>query len=345
MVNVNCETCGVEFKISQSRFSKNKYHNCSKKCLGIMNSKRYSTKITTHCRICKNSILLKPSHFLGENKHCCSRTCSAKLNTVLYSGNGNPRSLKLSKLEKYFWEKAQDIRSKSTRKGWECDIDYKYLIELYENQEHKCYYSGLPISPVKTSKAFNTLSIDRKDSSLPYIKGNIVLCVLCLNYFKSNFDMEDVKKVFDAISLKNKVTVKVKVKALSEGIRPYKKNEDDAGYDLFATEIKDNGHYLQIKTGVSVQPEGNFFSAIYNRSSNYKKGIGLSNGVAIIDKNYTGEIILNFLKYPNYKEGSVNIGDRVAQLILQQQIFMEPEWADELSETVRGDKGWGSSGN
>lgn len=250
----------------------------------------------------------------------------------------------MSDKERYFWDKAKDIQAKSTKKGWPCDIDYKFLIELYDKQEGKCAYSGLPILPIKQEKVYNTLSIDRQDSSKYYTKDNIVLCVLCLNYLKSNFDMEEIQNVFDAITLKNRLTVKVKMIAKDEKIKPVKQYDEDAGLDLFVNEIIDVGDYVQIKTGVSIQPQGDYYTAVYNRSSNYKKGIGLSNGVAIIDKNYTGEIILNFLKYPNYNADLISVGDKVAQMILHRQIYIEPEWVDELPETTRGDKGWGSTG-
>ena len=157
--------------------------------------------------------------------------------------------------------------------------------------------------------------------------------------------MEEIQNVFDAIALKNRLTVKVKMVVKDEKSKPIKQYDEDAGLDLFANEIMDIGDYVQIKTGVSIQPQGDYYTAVYNRSSNYKKGIGLSNVVAIIDKNYTGEIILNFLKYPNYKADLISVGDKVAQMILHRQIYIEPEWSDELSETIRGEGGFGSTGN
>jgi dUTP pyrophosphatase len=341
---INCAWCSKEFYITPSRLKKNKVHTCSKKCLGKINQEKFSQKITTNCVICEKEIQFKPSRFKGHGEHTCSRSCSAKRNSIIFKGEGNPRALKLNPFEKYFWDKASDIKSKCIRLKWECDIDYKFLIELYNKQNGFCYYSGLPINPIKQEKDYNTLSIDRIDSSRGYTKDNIVLCLLCINYLKSNFDMFKLKKVFDAISLKNKIVVKTKIKLNNPKCLPYKKSEDDAGYDLFANEIIDLGHILQIKTGVAVQPEGNYFFKVFNRSSNYKKGIALANNVAIIDKNYTGEIILNFYKDVTFKPANVVIGDRVAQLIAEQQLYVEFEEVSELSNTERGVGSFGSTG-
>lgn len=340
---VICPICSTEFYVSPSRLKKNKIHTCSKKCLGIFNKNRFSKKVETECSICRNKIYIKPSHFRGHNLHTCSRTCSAKRNSLLYKGEGNPRALHLTKIEKYFWEKAKDIKAKSAKLNWDCDIDYKFLIELYNKQKGLCYYSELPIQPIKKRKGYDTLSIDRIDSSKYYTKDNIVMCALCLNYLKSNFNMTEVKKVFDAISLKNKIVVHTKIKIKEKQYLPFKHYKEDAGYDLFASKIEDLGHVLKVETGISLQPDGNFYFEIFNRSSNYKKGIYLVNNVAVIDRNYIGEIVLFFYKDSSYKEGNVKVGDRVAQLIAQQQIYVEFEEVNELSETERGTGGYGST--
>jgi dUTP pyrophosphatase len=74
-----------------------------------------------------------------------------------------------------------------------------------------------------------------------------------------------------------------------------------------------------------------------------KNGIGLVNGTGTIDPNYRGElgiILINHGKEPFV----VNKGDRIAQVVFNKIEHTEIEEVDELSETNRGECGFGSSG-
>lgn len=339
----NCDNCGKLFNISPQRLKKNTTHTCSYKCAGAVASIKYSNKVETQCAICDSIVHLKPSHFNGHGKHCCSRVCSSKLNSIRFGGHGNPKSLKLTKLEKYFWDKAKDIQSKSTRDDICCDIDYLYLLDLYNKQNGKCYYTNMEMK-IEGGKAFDTLSFDRIDSKLGYIKDNVVLCLLSINYFKSNFNLSDIKTVFNQIALNEKVTVTLKIKRFDSSIPlPIKTHDDDAGCDLFASRIEEHDNIIKIYTGIGIQPVGNYFATIYPRSSVYKLNLALCNSVAIIDKNYTGEIVLNFYKI-NSNYTLPKIGDRIAQIIMKQQLFIEWEEVEELNETTRNAGGFGSTG-
>jgi dUTP pyrophosphatase len=339
----NCDNCGKLFEITPRRLKKNTTHTCSRECAGKIASLKFSNKIETKCVICDALIYLKPSHFKAHDKHCCSRPCSAKLNSIKYSGSGNPRSLKLSTVERFFWDKAKDMQSKSTREDIDCNVDYLYLLNLYNQQGGKCYYTNMDMK-IGGKKTFDTLSFDRIDSKKGYIRDNIVLCLLSINYFKSNFELSDVKTVFTQIALNEKITVPLKIKRFDPNIPlPFKKQEDDAGYDLYVSRIEEDSDIVRIYTGIGLQPYGNYFTTIYPRSSIYKLNLALCNNVAIIDKNYTGEIVLNFYKI-NSNYILPTKGDRIAQIIMKQQLFIEFEEVDELSETTRGSGGFGSTG-
>ena len=106
---INCETCGKEFKIKPSRFKKNKHHNCSRECLGKMNSKLHSQKVITSCNNCGKDIEYKKSHFEKIKNHTCSIKCSGALRKELYKEDQNPNSLKLTKYEKYFWDRVKNL--------------------------------------------------------------------------------------------------------------------------------------------------------------------------------------------------------------------------------------------
>lgn len=344
--NANCAYCNILFYLAPSRLANNKINCCSIPCANKYKKENNTTKIITNCEYCKKELKLKKSFFERYKTHTCSKKCLANLRKTTFSGDKNPKYRKGTEEEKFFKERMSGITERAYKNfnQVEVDFDYKYLMELYNKQNKLCYYSGLPLDISKNGRRFNKLSVDRIDSKRGYEKGNIVLCLLCLNYLKSNFEMQEIQSVFDAISLKNKIIVPTKIKLKNPNVMPIKKDNEDAGCDLFVNEIEDMGHYIKVNTGVSIQPEGNYYFQIYNRSSNYKKGIYLANNVAIIDRGYTGEIVLNFYKDRSYKNGNINVGDRVAQLIAQQQTYIKFKVVDELSDTERGDNGFGSTG-
>lgn len=134
-----------------------------------------------------------------------------------------------------------------------------------------------------------------------------------------------------------------KVKLLDENMSlPFKKDYNDAGYDLSVSRLEDCGNYIKVYTGISIEPELGFYFMMVPRSSIYKKGLFLANSCAIIDNGYRGEIIGIFYKSNSYK--LPEIGERVLQLIPQRQIQVEFVEANELSDTNRGEGGFGSTG-
>lgn len=126
---------------------------------------------------------------------------------------------------------------------------------------------------------------------------------------------------------------------------PTKGTEKSAGYDLYSLEnmFIPRGQKREINTKVSVEiPEG-YFGLICPRSSMGKKGFSLVNTIGIIDSDYRGQIILHFIN--NGLNGqSIKRGDRIAQLLIVPYISPEIKVVEELSETVRGTGGFGSTG-
>ena len=68
----------------------------------------------------------------------------------------------------------------------------------------------------------------------------------------------------------------------------------------------------------------------------------LINSVGIIDNSYRGELICIFYKLPN--NSPIEIGEKIAQLIPKQYGLVNFIEVNELNETLRADKGFGSSG-
>ena len=123
--------------------------------------------------------------------------------------------------------------------------------------------------------------------------------------------------------------------------KPYRANDTDAGMDLYATSISIKGDIVTYGTGIAVEiPEG-CFGLLTNRSSVYKKDLQINTG--IIDSGYRGEILVKFRKTSSYGDNIYDMGERIAQLIIIPYLNVELE-EGELDSSVRGSKGFGSSG-
>ena len=125
--------------------------------------------------------------------------------------------------------------------------------------------------------------------------------------------------------------------------------DGSAGMDLRAalektTEIKP-GETLLIPTGLSIYVEDPKMAAmILPRSGlGHKHGIVLGNLVGLIDSDYQGQLFVSCWNRGD-KTFTIEIGDRIAQLILVPVIQAEFEVVDEFEKTHRGTGGFGHSG-
>ena len=153
--------------------------------------------------------------------------------------------------------------------------------------------------------------------------------------------------------------MKVKIKKLKpNAVIPSYAKIGDAGMDLVATEIlKDTPEQITYGVGIALEiPEG-FVGLIFPRSSVRKTGLDLSNAVGVCDSGYRGELQATFNKVfggdrfydetKNTEDTSNNfykIGDRIAQIMIIPYPPIEFVEADELSNTERGEGGFGSTG-
>jgi dUTP pyrophosphatase len=149
---------------------------------------------------------------------------------------------------------------------------------------------------------------------------------------------------------------KIKFKRLhDDAILPTKGTEKSGCLDLYALDsgesrISDDGIFSRVyRTGWAIElPEG-YDALILPRSSIRDKSLILANGVGYIDNDYRGELLVCFKDDASQKSDVNNKGlyhtkDRMAQIRLIEQINVECEEVEELSETERGSGGWGSTG-
>lgn len=153
--------------------------------------------------------------------------------------------------------------------------------------------------------------------------------------------------------------MKLKIKKLNPLAQiPSYAKEGDAGMDLVATSIiSDTPEQITYGLGIALEiPEG-FVGLVFPRSSIRKTGLQLSNSVGVIDSGYRGELQATFNKifgserfYDETIETKVpsndfyKIGDRVCQIIVIPHPIVELVEVDELSDSQRGEGGFGSTG-
>jgi len=137
--------------------------------------------------------------------------------------------------------------------------------------------------------------------------------------------------------------MKVKIKKLHpDAVIPKYAKDGDAGMDLTAVDVVADGGTLTYKTGLAVEIPRWHVGLLFPRSSVYKTGQSLTNCVGVIDSGYRGELMLKYTLSPYQRE--YQIGDRVGQLIIMPYPKVEFEEVKELSDTERGDGGYGSTG-
>jgi len=138
--------------------------------------------------------------------------------------------------------------------------------------------------------------------------------------------------------------MKLKVKKLVENAKlPERKREGDAGLDLYCiedVEILPNEIKL-ISTGIAIEIPKGYFGLIKDRSGLATKGLHVLAGV--VDENYRGEVKVVMINLGKEKI-KLEKFSRIAQLIIIPYAKVEVEEVEELSETERGEKGFGSSG-
>ena len=144
--------------------------------------------------------------------------------------------------------------------------------------------------------------------------------------------------------------MKVTIKKLDENAKtPTYGTDFSAGADLYALiqegerEIRPGEIYL-VHTGISLEiPEG-YGGFIFARSGlATKKAVAPANKVGVIDSDYRGEIMVPLLN-SGTREAVIANGERIAQIVFMQYGKASFELSEELSDTERGEGGFGSTG-
>ncbi len=141
------------------------------------------------------------------------------------------------------------------------------------------------------------------------------------------------------------MSITVKIKRLHADAKlPSYAHSGDAGMDIFAQEktIIKRGQIAKIGTGVSMElPEG-YVALVWDKSglaSNY----GLKNLGGVIDAGYRGEYFITLVNLGN-EDYTIDKHHKIAQILIQKVEHPMLEEVEVLSDTSRGQGGFGSTG-
>ncbi len=136
-------------------------------------------------------------------------------------------------------------------------------------------------------------------------------------------------------------------KLKDEATVPTRAHAGDAGLDLYACEAAHlgPGERWSVGTGVAVEIPDGYAGLVLPRSGIARDhGIALVNGPGLIDAGYRGEIRVLLLNTDPAEIFRVEPGERIAQLVVVPVGLPEPAEVESLSDSSRGDGGFGSSG-
>ena len=144
--------------------------------------------------------------------------------------------------------------------------------------------------------------------------------------------------------------MKLKIKRLKDNAKiPKRATNGSAGMDLYAC-IEHNitlapGQLTIVPTGIAIElPDNTCAAFLYARSGlGVKHGICLSNGVGVIDSDYRGEICVGLCNVSD-KPYVIEPDARIAQMVIAPVLTPEIVETTELSDTQRGEGGFGSTG-
>lgn len=141
----------------------------------------------------------------------------------------------------------------------------------------------------------------------------------------------------------------IKCKLHGDAQLPKAATKGAAGADLVAvSEVfrkETTGPVWEYDTGVAVEIPPGHVGLVFPRSSvTVKTSLSLGNGVGVIDSDYRGTIKFQFRNTNQFMTTKYKVGDRIGQLVVIPCLLPEYKATTELSDTERGEGGFGSTG-
>ena len=136
-------------------------------------------------------------------------------------------------------------------------------------------------------------------------------------------------------------------RARNDAVLPVRAHGGDAGLDLAACETVTigAGERAAVGTGLAVEiPDGHAGLVVPRSGLALRHGISIVNAPGVIDAGYRGEVRVILLNTDREQPFTVEPGMRIAQLLVVPALVVDVVEVAELTETVRGEGGFGSSG-
>ena len=137
------------------------------------------------------------------------------------------------------------------------------------------------------------------------------------------------------------------IKLKDNAVVPTRAHPGDAGLDLYSTEIAHlgPGERWSVGTGIALEiPEGHAGLVLPRSGLAREHGIALVNAPGLIDAGYRGEVRVLLLNTDPAETVRIEAGARIAQLVVTPVAIAAPVEVTELSDSARGEGGFGSSG-
>jgi dUTP pyrophosphatase len=134
-------------------------------------------------------------------------------------------------------------------------------------------------------------------------------------------------------------------KTREDAVAPSKARVSDSGFDLTIIDVVKSFHNKTTlyTTGIKVKPSFGWYLDVVPRSSIIKTGYMLANNVGIIDRAYTGEIMIALIKVDE-SAPDLELPCRIAQMIPRRIAHVNFEQVDDIEQTLRNEGGFGSTG-
>ncbi len=164
-----------------------------------------------------------------------------------------------------------------------------------------------------------------------------------------SYIMPTVKKRCIVTPVMEQISLTIQFARLDErAILPTQGSALAAGWDMYALEdaVVPKGSSILIRTGwAAAIPEG-WEGQLRCRSSLGKKGMIMPNGIGTIDADYRGELMVLATWIGEGDSFSIRAGERIAQMLFAPvpKVTLVETTLDRLTETGRGEGGFGSSG-
>ena len=301
------------------------------------------------CPICGKFFYVKESRLKRYKTVCCSRECNRKARSIWMSGKGNHQYGLKGHLNSSFKDGITKKRNNNQVDYWiyipnhpfaskSGRVKYhRYLVEQNFEKYDEKYFSAIGHRHYLKPE----MLVHHKDGN--HDNNDISnLQVVTKDEHRSihNFMNPQERDKANGQFVK---TEKVKFKLLSKDAKaPYKATVGSAGWDMYAARMEDLGDRIVYYTDIATEIPDGYAGLLLSRSSIVKTGLHLGNGVGLLDRDFRGNISFVFYKRENCE--LYKIGERIGQLVVSPIPNIEFVEVEELSETVRGAGGYGSTG-